>query len=115
MAATLSSEIEKFAWSILKNAEIVTCTDELRIDKLRSGLVHKVEEFFFSESLSNLNLYLKIIIYFCSSSSVTKENGCDRFRLLIPYGGTTLSCKIKKHITALNNLMLKNYTILSSN
>ena len=106
MAATLSSVIEKFAWSILKSAEIVTCTDELRIDKLRSGLVHKVEEFFFSESLSNLNLYLKIIIYFCSSSSVTKENECDRFRLLIPYGGTTLSCKIKKHITALNNLML---------
>ena len=37
MAATLSDEIEKFALSILENGEIVTCADQLRIDKIRSG------------------------------------------------------------------------------
>jgi hypothetical protein len=37
MAGDLSCEINKFALSIIKKGQIETCTDQLRIDKIRSG------------------------------------------------------------------------------
>ncbi|XP_028396356.1 BRISC and BRCA1-A complex member 2-like [Dendronephthya gigantea] len=63
-APQLSSEINKFALDLYENDEIVTCTDQIRIDKLRRG------------------------------SNVITQDNCDRFRILIPYGGTTLQWEV---------------------
>ncbi|XP_046848390.1 BRISC and BRCA1-A complex member 2-like [Xenia sp. Carnegie-2017] len=64
MAASLANEIGKFAFNLVENGHVVTCTGGIRIEKIRSG------------------------------SSVRKRGQCDRFTLRIPYGGTKLNWEV---------------------
>lgn len=57
-------KIRKFVDDLIGDGKIGTCKDFVRVDQIQSG------------------------------SNVVKENNCDRFRLSIPYGGTTLKWQI---------------------
>lgn len=60
----LHLEIRKFVDDLVGHGKIGTCKDFVRVDRVQSG------------------------------SNVVRENNCDRFRLSIPYGGTTLRWEV---------------------